>query len=281
MRKCNGIKLIVPSLLLASFSGCALKEHFPDKEKDYQFRQEIPSLVVPKDLNHSTFQRKTVAVKTEERQVTTVIGDFIEGSSAQTIETQAPADEKKEKPPVEKKAEVQTLTPAPITKQPALPEDPLPSPEPVNAHTEKRITPSLEEEIEASYIDFIMFDAGATRLRTNEKFTPVWRLVGKALSRSQIEITSRNKPSGQFIVQYDPNLKDFTDETVEDELLFIFSDDHYSKEKEYRIRILSYKNILEIIVLDHANLPLSDGTGLKLLKLIFNTLHSELSAQKK
>ncbi|MCK4494122.1 MAG: hypothetical protein KAU26_08710, partial [Methylococcales bacterium] len=41
---------------LSSLSGCALKKHFPNKEKDYQFRKEIPSLVIPNDLKRAKFQ---------------------------------------------------------------------------------------------------------------------------------------------------------------------------------------------------------------------------------
>ncbi|MCK5925951.1 MAG: outer membrane protein assembly factor BamC, partial [Methylococcales bacterium] len=129
------------------------------------------------------------------------------------------------------------------------------------------------------YVDFIMFDAGATRLRTNQKFTPIWRLIGKSLSHNHIEITQRNRESGQFIIQYDPDRKDYNDDSVSDEFWFVFSDNN-ANEKEFRIRVISYNKKIEILVLDESNTPLSDGTGLKILKLIFNTLHSALSAQK-
>lgn len=128
-------------------------------------------------------------------------------------------------------------------------------------------------------VDFVIFDGGATRLRINEDFAPSWRLVAKALSRNRIEIVSRNQAAGELIVQYDPNETDFKDETVWDEILFVFAEDH-SQEKEYRIKIMEYNNNTEVIVLDSENTPLSDGVGLHLLKLLFSTIHTDLTSAK-
>lgn len=131
---------------------------------------------------------------------------------------------------------------------------------------------------EDTRIDFVMFDGGATRLRINERFAPSWRLVAKALSRNRLEITGRNKAAGQLTVQYDPDATEFQDESVWDELVFVFGGEH-SKEKEYRIRVMEHNYNTEIIVLDAENNPLSDGVGLKLLKLLFGTIHGELEGE--
>jgi len=41
-------------VMLMSLSGCSyVQSLFPDKERDYQFTTEIPSLVLPPDLNRS------------------------------------------------------------------------------------------------------------------------------------------------------------------------------------------------------------------------------------
>ena len=132
---------------------------------------------------------------------------------------------------------------------------------------------------EETRVDFVMFDGGATRLRINERFSPSWRLVAKALSRNRIEITGRDKAAGQLTVQYDPNPTEFKDDSVWDEFAFVFDDEH-SKEKEYRIRIMEYNNNTEVIVLDDNDTPLSNGAGLDLLKLLFSTIHSELLGEK-
>ncbi len=128
---------------------------------------------------------------------------------------------------------------------------------------------------EDTRVDFVMFDGGATRLRINERFAPSWRLVAKALTRNRLEITGRNKAAGLLTVQYDPDATEFQDESVWDELVFVFGGEP-SLEKEYRIRVMEHNYNTEVIVLDAENQPLSDGVGLKLLKLLFSTIHNEL-----
>ena len=291
---------------LSSLSGCALKKHFPNKEKDYQFRKEIPSLVIPNDLKPVKFQpvirvnkkptiepvqvteNTTVAIKKTEtprtevtpkkavKPVTTTIGntdseeivvmvDMIEGPVAKPVPSSKLENYSFDEPVTNTSEPVKTSAVSNTTET-----DPKIKPETPEAAIETEETP---------HIDFIMFDAGATRLRTNQKFTPIWRLIGKSLSHNHIEITQRNRESGQFIVQYDPDRKDYNDDSVSDEFWFVFSDNN-ANEKEFRIRVISHNKNIEILVLDESNTPLSDGTGLKLLKLIFNTLHSALSAQK-
>ncbi|MCK4493076.1 MAG: outer membrane protein assembly factor BamC, partial [Methylococcales bacterium] len=146
-------------------------------------------------------------------------------------------------------------------------------------NSEDKTTKEINSEDKTTRVDFVMFDGGATRLRINENFSPVWRLVAKTLSRNRIEITSRNKADGQLVVQYDPDKTNFEDDSIKDEFLFIFGSD-YSQEKEYRIRLIKHNNNIEIIVLNDENQPLSDGAGLKLLKLLFSTLHKELVTLK-
>ncbi|MCK5871324.1 MAG: outer membrane protein assembly factor BamC [Methylococcales bacterium] len=300
--------------MLSSLSGCALKKHFPNKEKDYEFRKEIPSLVIPNDLKPTKFQpvvlvekkptietiqvpeKETVVIKKPTSPLPNEVTEKITHTEV------APKDPIKPTAAIIKDTEREEITVmVDMIEGPAA--KPVPSSnlenysfdEPVVIKPEPDISPPVENftkpdikaeapekpiETEAlRYVDFIMFDAGATRLRTNEKFTPIWRLVGKALSHNHIEITLRDKASGQFIVQYDPDRIDYLDDGVKEEFWFIFSDNNIN-EKEFRIRVISHNNNIEILVLDESNTPLSDGTGLKLLKLIFNTLHSALSAQK-
>ncbi len=245
MNKINRTGFIISVVVLSVLTGCGLKNYFPDKEKDYKFRQEIAPLTIPHDLKDNTFKRSLIEPeKDETEKVMVVVEDNVlstENNNADSIET------------IEVVGDTENIA------------SPTDSSEVINS----------EETI--TQVDFVMFDGGATRLRINEKFSPVWRLVGKALSRNKIEITNRNKAGGQFIVQYDPNKTGFVDDSVKDEFLFIFAADH-SQEKEYHIRLIKHNNNIEVIVLNDENQPLSDGAGLKLLKLLFSTLHTELAA---
>jgi outer membrane protein assembly factor BamC len=246
MIKFNRTGLIISAVVLPIFTGCGLKSYFPDKEKDYQFRQEIAPLTIPQDLKDNTFKRSLIAPeKDETEKVMVVIEDKVsrtDNDNTNSIEYIEVVDDT------------------------------------VTADIEN-ISNSTDSEDKVTQVDFVMFDGGATRLRINENFSPVWRLVAKALSRNRIEITSRNKAGGQLVVQYDPDKTDFVDDSVKDEFLFIFGSDH-SQEKEYRIRLIRHNNNIEVIVLNDENQPLSDGAGLKLLKLLFSTLHTELITQK-
>jgi outer membrane protein assembly factor BamC len=246
MIKFNRTGLIISAVVLPIFTGCGLKSYFPDKEKDYQFRQEIAPLTIPQDLKDNTFKRSLIAPeKDETEKVMVVIEDKVsrtDNDNTNSIEYIEVVDDT------------------------------------VTADIEN-ISNSTDSEDKVTQVDFVMFDGGATRLRINENFSPVWRLVAKALSRNRIEITSRNKAGGQLVVQYDPDKTDFVDDSVKDEFLFIFGSDH-SQEKEYRIRLIRHNNNIEVIVLNDENQPMSDGAGLKLLKLIFSTLHMELATKK-
>jgi len=50
--KCNGLFRVFIAAVLVNLSACSyVKTLFPDKERDYQFTTEIPSLSLPADLN--------------------------------------------------------------------------------------------------------------------------------------------------------------------------------------------------------------------------------------
>ena len=45
--------LVLTTCVLLNISGCTyIKSLFPDKEKDYQYTNEIPPLILPDDLKH-------------------------------------------------------------------------------------------------------------------------------------------------------------------------------------------------------------------------------------
>ncbi|MDQ7091460.1 MAG: outer membrane protein assembly factor BamC [Methylococcales bacterium] len=239
--------VFISTVMIFGLTSCGLKSYFPDKEKDYQFSQEISPLTLPSDLRNTTFKRQRVKPKVDETEAVKVIAEM---TAENTVKETSDKSKPIEYVEVDKAA--------------------------LNVNAREDIVRPADEETQ---VNLVMFDGGATRLRINENFSPIWRLVGKALSRNRIEITSRNKAAGQFIVQYDPNKTDFVDDSVKDEFLFIFADNH-SQEKELKIRLVTHNNHIEVIILDDDNQPLSDGAGLKLLKLLFSTLHTELAAQK-
>ena len=125
-------------------------------------------------------------------------------------------------------------------------------------------------------VDLVEFSGGATRIRIEDTLTRSWHTVGKALSRHSIEIIDRNELDRVFYVQYDPDFKKVEDGSLWDEVLFIFGSDP-AKEKEFRVRLAENGGMTEVIVLDTNDIPLSKGTGLKLLNLLYKTIKDDLS----
>ncbi len=133
-----------------------------------------------------------------------------------------------------------------------------------------------EQKKPSIYVELIEYTGGATRIRVEDSIDRSWRTVGKALSRHSIEIINRNELERIYYVQYDPDFKEVKDGSLWDEALFIFGADP-AKEQEFRVRLAENGSLTEIIVLDKSDRPLSTGPGLKLLKLLYQTIKKDLS----
>ncbi|KAF3981788.1 MAG: hypothetical protein HFP81_06155 [Methylococcales symbiont of Hymedesmia sp. n. MRB-2018] len=140
--------------------------------------------------------------------------------------------------------------------------------------TTEIITDEIEEEA-AIYVELIEY-SGGTRIRIKDSMERIWRTVGKALSRHFIEIIDRNERERVYFVLYDANFKKVKDDSLWDEVLFIFASDP-AQEEEFRIKLVEYSGFIEAIVLNKNDIPLSDGNGLKLLNLLYQTIKQDLA----
>jgi len=136
-------------------------------------------------------------------------------------------------------------------------------------------TPTAENEDTPIYIELLEFSGGATRIRVEDSMERIWRFVGKALSRHSIEIINRNELERVYFVQYDANFKKIKDDSLWDELVFVFGSDP-AKEEEFRIKLVEYGGFIEILVLNKNEIPQSHGNGLKLLKTLYKTIKQDL-----
>ncbi len=126
------------------------------------------------------------------------------------------------------------------------------------------------------YVELIEFSGGATRIRIADSMGKIWRTVGKSLSRHSIEIIHRNELGRVYSVLYDANFKKISDGSLWDEAMFIFGADP-AQEEEFRIKLVEYGGLIEIFVLNSYDIPLSSGNGLKLLKMLYNTIKLDLA----
>lgn len=149
---------------------------------------------------------------------------------------------------------------------------------PAKAGTTASAISTEPQKIEPLRVELVKFADGETRLQINKSVAMSWRMIGKALTSKGIEITARDQANAEFAVQYDPNESDYKDNTFLDELGFVFDEDH-NQEKPYHIKLLPRDKNAEVVILDEQGKPLSDGSGLSLLKLLATTLQAELAGE--
>ena len=126
-------------------------------------------------------------------------------------------------------------------------------------------------------VELVGFAGGATRLLIHEPFSRSWYVVGKALSRSALEVTNRNQLDAAYIVQYDPNEKTIEDGSLMNEFDYFFGEDLHQDE-EYQIRLADNgANHTEVIITDKDSVPLSDGAGLSLMVLLFDAIKNDIA----
>ena len=224
-----------------SVSGCStIQSWFPDKEKDYQFTTELPPLIIPSDLA----QKPSVP----SRATTTA-----EPVIAKTVESATPP-----------KSTVKNVSPTiePISEQKAV---------------NRPALADAETELSRNEIQISLTHENAPTLNLNVPAVRALRIIGKALSRSGIEITNRNQESGQIYIQI-PNSKPKTEseKSFLTDTLSIF--DGFVSDETSAILQFHESNAKTAVTLLNAELkPLTDGTDNKVLTLLFDAIKADLS----
>ena len=112
-------------------------------------------------------------------------------------------------------------------------------------------------------------------LQIDQSKTQATRMVGRALSRKKLEVVERNIDKGYFYVKFDPNAVQATDDSIWDELNFLFGDDP-SQEEEYRISVQQIgPELSQVIVQDTQEKTLSTKTANALLELITDAINED------
>lgn len=116
---------------------------------------------------------------------------------------------------------------------------------------------------------------GGSSLQIDQSKTQATRMVGRALSRKKLEVVERNIDKGYFYVKFDPNAVQATDDSIWDELNFLFGDDP-SQEQEYRISVQQIgPELSQVIVQDTQEKTLSNKTANTLLELITDAINED------
>ena len=227
-------------LLLLVLAGCSyIKSLFPDKEKEYQYTEEYPALVIPADLKNDMLPSVTKSVSTPvvEAPLGTVATDKSTSNSGTTSE------------PIESSHLAEESTTVGQSDQV------LKKREPIAVETVK----IAEQQI----------------LRLQAPFVVAWRAVDKALGRQSIEITRRNEDKKQFSVRYEPD-QGAAETSIWHELgsFFSLSDE---KEKAYIIQLAEMNNQTDIMVLDEQQKPVADKGSSDLLNLLQQSIKADVA----
>lgn len=217
-------------VMLMFLSACSyVQSLFPDKERDYQFTTEIPSLVLPPDLNRSA-----------------------NAAAAAPVPAKEPAAE--------------------VVADGAATAEVAPTTEPAEAE------PSVDQK--TIQVELVKSEQGENRLRIGAPLAQAWRIVGKALSRKSMEVTQRLQAENSFVVQYNPNEEKVEDDSIWDELKFMFGG-FEPGDKEYVVELQDIdEQVTEVLVTGkEKQSSAGDGAGLKLLTLIKDTIKSDLAGK--
>lgn len=115
-------------------------------------------------------------------------------------------------------------------------------------------------------------------LRINTPFNTAWRLVSKGLSRQSIEVSDRNEADRTFKVQYDPEEKKIEDGSFSDELEFMMNG-FQSNDKEYLLKLVETNGQTDVVILNDEQKPTADEGGLKLLKVLRQSIKTNLAGK--
>lgn len=125
-------------------------------------------------------------------------------------------------------------------------------------------------------VDLIKYSDKSARIEIQEPFVRSWRIVGKALTHHSIEITNRDVLNGVYFIQYDPEFEKVEDNSIWDELTFVFGADP-AKEKEYEVHLVEKIGVTEISISSQEGTKESKKVATTLLELLYGTIEIDLS----
>lgn len=134
-----------------------------------------------------------------------------------------------------------------------------------------------ETELSRNEIQISVTHENAPTLNLNVPSARAWRIVGKALSRRNIEVTHRNQESGQIHIQVaDLKPKDAPEKSLWDNTISVFNP-FSENEQSYVLQFRESNVKTAITVLNTELQPITDGADNKLLMVLFDAIKADLS----
>ncbi|MCI0732766.1 MAG: outer membrane protein assembly factor BamC [Methylococcaceae bacterium] len=124
--------------------------------------------------------------------------------------------------------------------------------------------PDVERSAEGAYISI------------REKFPIAWRMVGRALSRLEIEVQDLNRSDGLYYIIFEDRRNREANDSIWSSLAF-WSDSNTVEEQHFRVRVDDKSDTTEVRILDDDGVVISEGTGLDLLQMIQNKINEQIA----
>lgn len=117
---------------------------------------------------------------------------------------------------------------------------------------------------------------GGAFIRVEENFSIAWRMVGRALSRLEIEVEDLNRSDGLYYIIFEDRRGKTSDDSIWSSLAF-WSDANSIEEQRFRITVETKSETTEVRIMDEDGSVLSGGTGLDVLKMIQKEINEQIA----
>lgn len=116
-------------------------------------------------------------------------------------------------------------------------------------------------------------------IEIEESYPIAWRMVGRALSRLEIEIEDLNRSEGLYYIIFRDEQNQAND-SFWSGLAFWSDDSAAGTEEEYQIKLSDNGGVSEVRILNDDGEPQSEGPGLNVLKMIQKQVIRQQSENK-
>ncbi|MCI0653914.1 MAG: outer membrane protein assembly factor BamC [Methylococcaceae bacterium] len=108
-----------------------------------------------------------------------------------------------------------------------------------------------------------------------ENFSITWRMVGRALSRLEIELEDVNRSEGLYYIIFEDKRKRPADDSFWSRLAF-WSDANSIEEQRFRVLVEGKSDTTQVRIQDEEGSGLSEGAGLNLLQMIQKEINDQI-----
>ncbi|MGR9107586.1 MAG: outer membrane protein assembly factor BamC [Gammaproteobacteria bacterium] len=116
-------------------------------------------------------------------------------------------------------------------------------------------------------------------INIQERFPIAWRMVGRALSRLEIEVEDLNRSEGLYYIIFEDKRNRQVDDSFWASLAF-WNSANAIEEQRFQVLVEDHSETTEVRIRDDEGQVLAGGTGLDLLRMIQKKINEQISEKK-